>query len=125
MSRTAADELATFLESQVGDNLRSVAYYDGEEYDVTYVRDDVASEYSPDEVERVFEDIRLEGFTKPHQEGLYHHDSLNCTMRCFDDAVEMHFALNDRRGIAVAFDAEALSAQRTFVGRCLEVLGLD
>lgn len=123
MSPEAADELAAFLRDQVGDNLRSIAYYDDGDYEVVYLRDDVADQYTENEQERVGRDVRLESVAKGHQEDLYVHGSLQCTVRVFEDAVEMHFAFEDGTGVTAALDAESLTAQRTFVGRCLEVAG--
>jgi hypothetical protein len=67
--------------------------------------------------------MRLEAIEKSHQEDLYVHGSLNCTIRCFEDAVEMHFVHGERFSTAVALDGEVFAVQNTFVGRCLEVMG--
>lgn len=124
MSRAAARDLSAFLQEQVGDNLRSVAYYDADDYDVVYLRDDVADEYTETDHERVGRDVRLENVERHLQEDLYVHGDLQCTVRCFEDAVEMHFALDDATGVTAALDAEALTAHRTFVGQCLDIAGV-
>ncbi len=124
MSTAAAEDLAAFLHERVGDNLRSVAYYHADEYEVVYLRDDVADQYSSDDHEHIARDVRLENVTKAQQEDLYVHGRLQCTVRAFDDAVEMHFPFDDTSGVTVALDAEALTAHRTFVGRCLEIAGV-
>lgn len=121
MPRSTAADLASFLQDRVGDNLRSVAHYDADSYDVVYLRDDVADQYSETDHDRVSREARLESVDREHQEDLYVHGRLECTVRAFENAVEMHFPVDDASGVTVALDAEALTAHRTFVGRCLEI----
>lgn len=119
MTETSAEALTEFLRARVGDHLRSVIQYDDAGADLLYVRDDVADEYTDDEVERVVRDVRLEAVEKPHQESLYEHGPLDCTIRCFEDAVEMHFPHDERSGTAVALDGEVFAIHNTFVGECM------
>lgn len=122
MSVTSAEALTTFLRDRVGDNLRSVIYYDDDGGDVLYVRDDVADEYTETDVEEVVRDVRLEAVEKPHQEDLYAHGPLNYTVRWFEDAVEMHFLHDETSGTAVALDREVFAIHDTFIGQCLDVM---
>ncbi|WP_458206402.1 DUF7522 family protein [Haladaptatus sp. NG-SE-30] len=123
MTVTESEELVTFLREHVGDHLRSVLYYDDDVSDLLYVRDDVADAYNENGRTNVIQDMRLEAIEKAHQEDLYVHGSLNCTIRCFEDAVEMHFVHGERSGTAVALDGEVFAVQNSFIGRCLEVMG--
>jgi hypothetical protein len=118
------DQLVTFLRDRVGENLRSVVYYDGEEYDVAYLQEDVREQYSADEMEEVVEDLGFEALTKPMQEELYVHGSLNCTVKCFEDAIEMNFPFSEREGVAVSLSGEAFVTQQTFIGKCMETVGV-
>lgn len=115
--------LTDFLENRAGDHLRSVLRYDADEKNVVHVRDDVADEYSDDEVAAVMQDLRLEAIEKSYQENLYDHGGLNCTVRCFDDAIELHFPRDETAGTVVALDADVLEAEATFVGECMDALG--
>ena len=124
MSREAADELVEFLGSKVGENLRSVIRYDEDGGEVIHVRDDVRQEYTSAELDDVIADNRLEAIEKIHQESLYAHGELDCTVRCFEDAVEMHFIESGTEGTAVALDAEVFAIHGMFVGRCREIMGL-
>ena len=124
MSREAAEELVEFLRTRVGDHLRSVIRYDRNGGEVVHIRDDVRKRYSPKELADVIDDNRLEAIEKYHQESLYDHGALDCTVRCFDDAVEMHFVESETEGTAVALDAEAFAVHGTFVGRCREIMQL-
>src|SRR6056297_1653070 len=104
MSVASSEALTEFLRERVGDHLRSVIYYDDDGGEVLYVRDDVADQYTDDDIDQVVRDVRLEAVEKPHQESLYEHGPLNCTVRSFDDAVEMHFPHDETSGTAVALD---------------------
>ena len=119
----ASEALTEFLEERVGDHLRSVIFYDDHGGEVLYVRDDVADEYTDEDIGEVVRDVRLEAVEKPHQESLYAHGPLNCTLRSFDDAVELHFPHDETSGTAVALDGEAFPMHNTFVSRCLDAMG--
>lgn len=122
MSKPPSEALTEFLTDRVGDHLRSVLRYDEDGGELVYVRDDVAERYSTAEIKRVFQDVRLEGMGKPHQEDLYDHGSLNCTVRSFDDAVEMYFPRDETTGVAVSLDGEVFAINNTFIGKCIELV---
>ncbi|MFC4450010.1 DUF7522 family protein [Halorussus aquaticus] len=122
MSVTSAEALTEFLQDRVGDHLRSVIYYDESGGDVLYVRDDVVDEYTDDDIEQVVRDVRLEAVEKPHQESLYEHGPLNATIRCFGEAVEMHFPHDETSGTAVALDGEVFAMHNTFIGQCMAAM---
>ena len=122
MSETPSKALTEFLKDCVGDHLRSVIYYDEAGGEVVYVRDDVADQYTDADIEQVVRDVRLEAVEKPHQESLYAHGSMNATVRCFEEAVEMHFPHDEKCGTAVALDGEVFAIHNTFIGRCLDVM---
>ncbi|MFC4551616.1 MULTISPECIES: DUF7522 family protein [Halorussus] len=122
MSPSRSETLTDFLRNRVGDHLRSVLYYDESGGELLYIRDDVADRYSKTEVADVERDVRLEAVDKPHQEDLYDHGALNATVRCFDDAVEMHFPHDETSGTAVALDGEVFAIHNTFVGKCMELM---
>ena len=122
MSVTSSEALTEFLRNRVGDHLRSVIYYDDDGGEVLYVRDDVADQYTDDDIDQVVRDVRLEAVEKPHQESLYEHGPLNCTVRSFEDAVEMHFPHDETSGTAVALDGEVFAIHNTFIGQCLDAM---
>jgi hypothetical protein len=115
-------ELVRFLREHVGDLLRSVLYYDVDSCGLLYIRDDVADTYDERERANVLRDMRLEAIEKSHQEDLYFHGPLDCTIRCFEDAIEMHFLHGERCGTVVALDGEAFAVQNTFVGSCQNIM---
>lgn len=123
MAQVYPYRLADFLRDQVGDGLRSVIYYGPTEYEVVFARSDL-DVYDDQTVADIVTDLRADSYEQNIREDLYGHGSLNCTVWVFEEAIEMHFVAGERRGVAVALDAETFLAQRTLVGRCLEVAGL-
>lgn len=122
MSENPSKALTEFLKGHVGQHLRSVLRYDDQGGEFLYLRDDVAEQYSDDEIEDVVREARLEGIDRHHQESLYDHGSLDCTVRSFEEAVEMHFARDETSGTAVALDGEVFAVHNTFLGRCIELM---
>lgn len=118
----ASESLTEFLKECVGDHLRSVIFYDDHGGEVLYVRDDVADKYTDEDIHEVVQDVRLEAVEKPHQESLYAHGSLNCTLRSFGDAIELHFPHDKTSGTAVALDGEVFPMHNTFVDQCLDAM---
>lgn len=114
--------LLTGLRRRAGDLLRSVVHYDESEFDIMYLRDDVAERYNEAEIGHVVEDLRWSSLGKDHQEKLYVHGRLRWTARVFDDAVEVHIPHDELSGTAVAFDHDALSELDSLIGSCLDNL---
>ncbi|PSP54789.1 hypothetical protein BRC82_08635 [Halobacteriales archaeon QS_1_67_19] len=122
MSERPSEALTEFLQECVGEHLRSVIFYEEDDTEIVYVRDDVADQYTDEEVERIVREVRLEAVEKPHQESLYEHGPLNCTVRWFEDAVEMHFTHDETSGTAAAMDGEVFAIHDTFIGRCMDAM---
>ena len=125
MSLVYPYRLAEFLHERVGDGLRSVIYYDPDDYEVVYLREDVAGEYTESRIEDIITDLWADSYEQGVREDLRRHGRLNATTWVFEDAIEMHFVADERQGIAVALDTETFLAQNTFVARCLSVAGFD
>lgn len=123
----AADNVERFtdhLQDRLGDDLRSVGWYAEDEYEVVYARDDVIEEYTAEEIEDVFRDLGVESLEKDLLEDMYGHGRLNCTVRCFEEAIEMHFVADQGEGIAVALEPAAFIAHETFIGECMRLAGI-
>jgi len=118
-------QLAKFLQSEVGDELRSVIHYDEDTFNLVYARDDVRDQYTESDLENVRQDLGVASFGKPTMEDLYVHGDLQCTVHCFENAIEMQFLASATEGIAVGLDPAAFVTHRTFIGRCLEEAGYD
>ncbi|WP_436344486.1 DUF7522 family protein [Natronorubrum sp. FCH18a] len=103
-----ADRVCEQLEYRFGDDLRSVGYYDNGDSEHIYIRDDVKKKYDTSDVEKVFRDARLEAIDREHQESLYIHGDLQCTLRCFKKAIELHLIKDQRKGVIAAIETGAI-----------------
>lgn len=110
MGSRVASRLREFFEERTNGELRSIIRYDDDTVDVEYVRDDVAAQYSDDELERAIDESRLESLHVPLYEHAFskNHGDLQCMITCFENVIEMNFAIDDGVGAAVAIDAEAM-----------------
>ena len=117
--------LATFVEERVESHLRSVIWYDQGDFEILYGRADVLSRYSTVEIDEVIDELALESREKPLKEQLYTHGSLNCTIQCYEDGIEMHFVVSEGEGVAIGLDADAFVTNATFLGTCIEKVALD
>lgn len=115
--------IATTLSKRFGDDLRSVGYYDDDGAEIEYMRDDVEANYENGDVDRVFRGAKLEALDQSHQESMYAHGDLQCTVRCFEEATELHFVQHQTKGFVVAIDAGKLTELRKTVEDCLDAIG--
>jgi hypothetical protein len=125
MVTTNVERFTDHLCDRLGDDLRSVGWYTDDEYEVVYARDDVIDQYSDEDVAEVFRDLGIESLEKGMLEEMYEHGRLNCTIRCFEGAIEMHFVANRGEGLAVALEPAAFVAHETFIGECMRLAGID
>ena len=105
-----ARRLQKFFEERTAGDLRSIVVYDEDEFEVSYLRDDVAVEYTEREVATAVDDARTESLMAPVYGDLYtdDHDDLICTIKMFPSVVEMNFVRSSAEGVAVALDAGVL-----------------
>lgn len=89
----------------VGDALRSLAAYDRTELELVYERDDVATK---DRVtDDIHEELILNDIGIGRLEELFGVGKWHCTMHRFEDAVCIHHATGDYRGVLVSVDTDA------------------
>jgi hypothetical protein len=110
MQSAVVASLEAFFEERAGEDLRSIITYDGDGHELIFLRDDVAAQYTDDELCEAIDGSRLESLYSPIYEDVYadDHGELQCLIQCFDDVIEINFALGDGEGAAVAIDAAAM-----------------
>lgn len=116
-------ELQSVAADRFGDELRSVASYDEDGFDLRYVRDDVDALYDDRDYARVFRTLRLEAMDRPTQDSLYAHGDLLCTYRVYEDATVIHVATSETQGVLVSVDTGADVDMRATTDRIIDVLG--
>jgi hypothetical protein len=125
MADEERSEIVRFLKQRAGDNLRGVAHYHEDGYELLYVRDDVARRYDDDRFAELFSTIREEMSERAQQESVYELGRLHCTVRLFDEGIVLNFSQGDRLGTSVSLDPEAASNLTTFAYECIRRLHRD
>lgn len=111
-------ELVGYLRQQAGPLLRGVVGYGDDGHEFVYLRDDVEETRTRAQLERMLAHFQTE--TREQEEAVFPFGELHGTVRCFDEAVLLHFPLERERGVIVALDADAARDLSTFAGDCLE-----
>lgn len=119
--------VAEIAHDAVGDALRSVTTYSRDDYEVLYMRADVAEDYTDAEIQKAVEELRLRTFEQVYINDIYqaHHGQLRCEVQWFADAVEMNFLIEDGAGVAVAIDASYYAEQNTLITQLCEQIDTD
>ncbi|GGN06014.1 DUF7522 family protein [Halarchaeum nitratireducens] len=107
----------TDLRERVGDDLRSVVVYTESDYEIRYLRDDVAADYDEEGIERGVEEMRFKSFEAAYVDDVFreHHGELRCNVTYFADAVELHFPVSETTGVSIAVDADYFAQQDSFI----------
>ena len=65
MATRMATRLEDFFEQRTDGKLRSIVKYEQDTYEIVHLRDDVAEQYTTDEIEFAIDDSRMESLTAP------------------------------------------------------------
>lgn len=124
MAERMASRLEAFFEQRADGNLRSIVKYEQDHFEIVYLRDDVAEQYSDVELESAVDDSRMESLSAPMYEDTFaeDHGDLICMVKCFQNVVEMNFVLADGVGAAVALDEEALTDAHGLVAEARSIV---
>lgn len=108
--------LVADIREELGDDLRAVARYHEDTYRVLYERSDVASK--PRAIDRIHEELIMEGMGTEYLEDVFGVGKLNCTMHSFEEAMCFHFLRGEMRGVFVSIDPDALVPVDRFIHIC-------
>jgi hypothetical protein len=111
------DTLVDELRALAGDELRMVAEYDRDGYEIRFVRDDVSARLA-EQADDIHRDLVLEGISREHLEDLFDAGDLHCTMHRFDELTAFHFAEAEYRGLFVSVDSDADVPMASFADTC-------
>ena len=118
MSETGDAELVSYLKETAGDYLRGIVWYDGDEYEIRYIRDDLRTRRLQSDVDKMID--RLRGESRSRERRSFPFGEVNGTVRSFEEAMVMHFPSTQGRGTVVTLDPDAARQLNTFIGSCLE-----
>lgn len=124
MATRMASRLQSFFEDRAPGKLRSIVRYNHDSFETVFLRDDVADQYSPEELERAIDESRMDSLTAPIYEHTYSedHGELTCLVQCFERVIEMNFVLEDGVGAAVALDAAAFADAQGIVAEARQIV---
>lgn len=111
-------DLLGALRDLVGEDLRVVASYDREGYDVVYARGDL-EERIVAYADAVHDELVLQGISRDHLEDLFVAGDLHCAMHRFDEATAFHFPQAEYTGLFVSIDSDASVDLDEFSGTVL------
>lgn len=118
MTEEDLEELTPYLKKTAGETLRGVVSYDGDEYDVRFIRDDLRERRVKSEVDKMIDRLRQESRSRERRS--FPFGDINATVRSFEEAMVLHFPKTQERGIVVTLDPEIARQLNTFLGSCLE-----
>lgn len=111
-------DIVSTLQDEVGDALRSVAVYDENGYEFEFIRDDVEGTYTIEEIEKVYDDLVIQGLSREFLEQLFHAGQLQCSMYGFEEATMFHFTGGDYSGLFVSIDRTRGLDLDAFISAC-------
>lgn len=118
MGGKKTERLTPYLKRTAGENLRGVVYYEEDEYEIRFIRDDIRTKRLESEVDKMIDRLRRE--TRSRERRAFPFGDINGSVRSFDDALVMHFPETQGRGIVVTLDCEVARQLNTFMGSCLK-----
>ncbi|MFB6219504.1 MAG: hypothetical protein ABEH77_10095 [Halobacteriaceae archaeon] len=118
MSGPAAvvDDLARSVDA----DLRVAVEYHADEYDVLFVRDDVAAAYTDEEFDEHLKEFVMKGYDDaPRQPEFTRFGVLEATIRWFHDIVAVHVPLGEWDGYLFTFERDSFDDGGGFTGAVL------
>lgn len=120
--RDLLSELEAIIRTHVDDSLRSLSYYEGRDYEIQFLRDDMGRRYSEEEIEEVFDELVLSGLSRDYFEKLFHAGRIECQIFGFEEAAMFHFIVNDIEGVFLSFDRDVEINLDSFIDDCKGVI---
>ena len=121
MPDAAANELVDFLQEQAGEYLRGAIHYSHDDYEVLFMRADVADRYSSADLQTQFEYFRGENRDQTAAEA-FDLGTNHCTVDFYDDAILFHFTQGEDVGTVITMDPAAGRDIVQFITRCIAQL---
>jgi len=112
----AAKSLVERYRTITPDGLRLAIRYEGDEHEVVYAREDVVDTVSPEEFEEKVKQLAIEGHSDPPvQDSFREYGTMKTVVRQFENAVVLHFPIDEFTGLAVSVDANVAPSLDTLV----------
>lgn len=108
--------LLGFLNDRAGEYHRGTVRYRPEGMEILYLREDVEAQRLDSEIEGMLNRLRPE--SSRVEADAFPFGTLHATVRRFDDAIILHFPVEDDNGIVVSLEPQTARDLNTFIGEC-------
>ncbi|MFC7096743.1 DUF7522 family protein [Halobaculum marinum] len=116
------DALVTDLRREVGDALRAVGTYDGDDYHVRYLRDDVAPALDDDDLDAIRQGAVFDSLERDYYERLFSTaGDFEATVRRFEDALVVEVPTGHGGGVLASVDRHHDGSVSAVIERCRAV----
>lgn len=103
--------------------LQLAIWYEGDEHGVVHAREDVVEMYSPEEFEEKVKQLVVDGLSDPPtQEPFRLYGDMGAVVRQFENAIVLHFPVDEFAGFTVTFDRDVAPSLDTLVDVGLDAL---
>lgn len=125
MGKEDAERLVDFFQNETTTDLRSVIYYDTGDYDLIHAHENLDERYAEENIDDIINELGIQSLERSIKENAYHHGDLQCSVKWFEDGIELYIFTGETEGIAVGFGPMAFIESQSFLWRCLEKAGLE
>jgi len=112
----ATGNLTTYLIDRIGQDLRGVVEYDEMDTITLHLRDDIQNSRVQDQIDQILQ--RLKSETERAEEAAFQLGDLHVSVRCFEDAVILHFPTGREEGVVVSVEPSVASDLTSFARTC-------
>ncbi|MCX2819723.1 hypothetical protein EGH25_10225 [Haladaptatus sp. F3-133] len=117
-SETSQGSVVSELRERYPGSVRAVATYDQDSYSLQYSAEGIDDEYSPEDIESIYDDVVLQDVGSVFHETLFHEmGDVRGKIRIFENGTVAHFwPTDDEEGLFVSLDGDADPGIRTLYG---------
>ncbi|SDZ76894.1 hypothetical protein SAMN04488065_0167 [Haloplanus vescus] len=120
--QNAAESLVERYQTIAPNGLRMAVWYGGDERELVYTRDDVREMYSPEEFDEKVKQLVVAGLGSGGNDQFRMLGEMDAVVRHFDQAVVVHFPIDEFTGLALTFDGDAVPSIDSLVDIGLDAL---
>jgi len=110
------DDLTEYLVDRIDQDLRGVVEYDEMDTKTLHLRDDIQQSRVQNQIGQILQ--RLKPETAQAEEAAFQLGNLHVTVRCFGDAVILHFPTGRDEGVIVSLEPSVASDLTAFARTC-------
>lgn len=117
----ALDPFVEFLEDEAGDSVRAAGWYQEDEFEILYLREDLDSDLAQLVADELHEQLTWD-WNPPSQAVREYFGSQMASIGMYRDSVVLHLPSADGSGAVVTLDIEVARNLHGFIQECREAL---